>query len=793
MTKATVGALRVDLALDTAAFASGLAKAQSSLKTVGAQMQAAAQRMQSIGTMMTAAITAPLAGLGAIAVAEASEMKDAMGQVEAALASMGAVAGQSLDGLKAKADALAGASLFEDDQILRQVTANLLTFGKIAGSEFDRAQQAALDMATRLQTDLKSATILVGKSLNDPVRGMAALRKAGVQLGEDQEALVRRLAATGDTAGAQRILLAELESQFRGSAQAARDNAPPLVRMQLAFKSMAGDVGKVLLPTLEKAAKAFEGLTDRFGKLSPEMQRMVVIGGVVAAALGPVLVAIGAVTAAVGAIAGSALLPWLAGAAAAVAFASVAFQVWSKELKAIGKALVEALGPMIPPMIKAMQAALEAVRPVAEAVGKVLAWAFGPIVVTALKGLVSAVTSTFEVVGQAFRVIGALIKGDWSGAWNAAGSLIMSVLKGLWRLVEVAFPGITENIRKMVSGVTTWLTGKLFQVLQGVIAKVKAVSDAFFRLYDAVVGHSFVPDLVTETGQWFARLDKLMLQPAQRATARTAEQFEAMRDRVRAAMDNLLTDDERAMLEFRGQQRELRLGLGLPGVDQDAVQQMIQRSIGGYHARGLAMPEGPNIDTSTPELDRVNEMFAQMRERIAASRDAFADAFSGALQDAARGDWRSTLAAVFDNAINGALRSAGRALFDALQLSFGDGGGGWDLGRIGSSIGSLFSRLPKFRDEGTIREGGAGAIDSQLVAFWKSPSERVDIYKPGRDGGAVGSIVRVVPSRYFDVAVEEAAGPVAAKAAAAGTAFAMRAIPAEMGRRGRQQFNGAFG
>lgn len=37
--------------------------------------------------------------------------------------------------------------------------------------------------------------------------------------------------------------------------------------------------------------------------------------------------------------------------------------------------------------------------------------------------------------------------------------------------------------------------------------------------------------------------------------------------------------------------------------------------------------------------------------------------------------------------------------------------------------------------------GGAGGIDSQLVSFWKSPSERVDIYTPGNDAGPMGGVV----------------------------------------------------
>src|SRR5688500_5040070 len=134
MASAVVGALRVTLGLDSAAFSDGLNAAQKHLQGVGRRLQGIGTNMAAVGTGLTAAITGPLVGLGAMAVGEASEMRDALGQVSAALTSMGNVGGRSLDQLKAQADALAGSSLFEDDQILRGVTSNLLTFGNIAGA-----------------------------------------------------------------------------------------------------------------------------------------------------------------------------------------------------------------------------------------------------------------------------------------------------------------------------------------------------------------------------------------------------------------------------------------------------------------------------------------------------------------------------------------------------------------------------------------------------------------------------------------------------------------------------------
>lgn len=56
----------------------------------------------------------------------------------------------------------------------------------------------------------------------------------------------------------------------------------------------------------------------------------------------------------------------------------------------------------------------------------------------------------------------------------------------------------------------------------------------------------------------------------------------------------------------------------------------------------------------------------------------------------------------------------------------------------GGGLGGLLKGLMGFADGGTIMPGGSGGIDSQVVAFRKSPNERVDITKPGQVAGGNG-------------------------------------------------------
>lgn len=149
-------------------------------------------------------------------------------QLKATLSSTNEVAGRSFEQLKQQAAELQKITLFGDEET-QQAQALLLTFTNVRTEVFDRSVPAIQDYATALATasgesvDLKSASIQVGKALNDPVKGVSALSKAGVQFSDEQKIMIKSLVDTGKTAEAQAIILTELETQFKGSAKAAAE------------------------------------------------------------------------------------------------------------------------------------------------------------------------------------------------------------------------------------------------------------------------------------------------------------------------------------------------------------------------------------------------------------------------------------------------------------------------------------------------------------------------------------------------------------------------------------------
>ena len=76
--------------------------------------------------------------------------------------------------------------------------------------------KAVLNFSVALGTDAESAAIQMGKALNDPILGISALGRAGVQFTESQKEMIATLVESGDVVGAQSIILAEFD--YNGAA-----------------------------------------------------------------------------------------------------------------------------------------------------------------------------------------------------------------------------------------------------------------------------------------------------------------------------------------------------------------------------------------------------------------------------------------------------------------------------------------------------------------------------------------------------------------------------------------------
>ena len=215
-----------------------------------------------LGKLGSIAKGAAVAGLGALAaglkfsIDQAIEAERVMAATGAVIKSTGGAAGMTADEIGGLADSLSRMSGI-DDELIQSAENVMLTFTSIGEDVFPQAMEAALNMSVALGTDLQSAVIMVGKALQDPERGMTALRKAGVNVNEEMQKTVKAMLAVGDAAGAQAYILKELSTEFGGAAKAAGDTlAGKLGKAEIAIGNLGEAIGNKLIPVLGDAADA---------------------------------------------------------------------------------------------------------------------------------------------------------------------------------------------------------------------------------------------------------------------------------------------------------------------------------------------------------------------------------------------------------------------------------------------------------------------------------------------------------------------------------------------------------
>lgn len=196
--------------------AGGLGKALDSSLRVAANFTIAVAGVSRAAKAMGAALAVPIR--------LSMEQERVETQLEAVLRSTAHAAGLNADQLKNMASSFQQATTFGDEAVIGAQNM-LLTFTNIGGDGgiFERTTGTVLDMAAALGTDLKQQSIQVGKALNDPIKGVSALGEVGVAFTEDQKEMIKVLVESGETMKAQTLILDELQKEFGGSAEAARD------------------------------------------------------------------------------------------------------------------------------------------------------------------------------------------------------------------------------------------------------------------------------------------------------------------------------------------------------------------------------------------------------------------------------------------------------------------------------------------------------------------------------------------------------------------------------------------
>lgn len=167
------------------------------------------------GVVASAALAAVTAGL-AKGLTDFAEAEKVTQRLNAVLEATGYAAGLTADQLDEFADNMEAATMATAEGV-KSAAAVLATFKSISGDTFLRTLGLAQDLAATIGGDLSSASVQLGKALEDPVNGVSALQRVGVTFSATQKDVIKNMVETGRQGEAQKLILDVLAGQVGGA------------------------------------------------------------------------------------------------------------------------------------------------------------------------------------------------------------------------------------------------------------------------------------------------------------------------------------------------------------------------------------------------------------------------------------------------------------------------------------------------------------------------------------------------------------------------------------------------
>lgn len=344
-------------------------------------------------------------------------------------------------------------------------------------------------------------------------------------------------------------------------------------------------IGDQILPIKMKLVDVVSSLMDKFNNLSPAIQKVIVVGGIIASVLAVVL-------GVVAAVAGGILMFMAVASAAGVALGTVA-GVIAGVVSGIGiligviilvikywdqiTAVVQVFWTVIQPIVMAV---VDFIMKLYSALVEIL-WPAWQTIWVQIQNLIGSVQQQFQAfiawllpawqsIEQAFA--NSWIPGFFNALWTSITTLLLpafgfivttigivanvlmsvlgpaisfiidvitnmvkiitgiiqvflGVITGNWKL---AWEGV-KNIFSGIWGIITSLARNLFKALLGIVQSVVEGIVRFFEwLFDVLVGHSIVPDLVNAIVRWFTGLPGKVLGAIASLVQKVAQVFVKM-------------------------------------------------------------------------------------------------------------------------------------------------------------------------------------------------------------------------------------------------------------------------
>lgn len=146
---------------------------------------------------------------------------------------------------------------------------------------------------------------------------------------------------------------------------------------------------------------------------------------------------------------------------------------------------------LLKPLMHEFKSLWEILKPLVAIIGVVLLGAikiivsiFNDALGPALDMIIGIVSNVIQAIRGFVFIIAGLLTGDWAMAWQGAKDLVAGTFGAIWALVS----GVVMTVVGIIKGFVT------------------GIVDFFVWLYEMIVGHSIIPDMINGIISWFVSL-----------------------------------------------------------------------------------------------------------------------------------------------------------------------------------------------------------------------------------------------------------------------------------------------
>jgi phage-related protein len=422
----------------------------------------------------------------------AKTSNDRIRQISTSMDLFGDDVGKVTDRLIANAEATALQTGMDQNSI-KQTQAKLLTFGALAesagevGGAFDRAMMAAIDLEAAGFGPAEGQAVALGKALNNPIKGMAALGKSGITFTEIEKEKIQALQESGDLLGAQEILLEAIEGQVQGTAAATADMSAQFgvaaSQVKERFGTALSDAfDRIGTPLLEKFFPLAMKAADAFGPLVENAVDFFLSMLEGEGSMSPIIALFKEIIANL-----PELLPMLSDIGLLVReVVAVGFAIFMDILKILVETilpiLMDVFQSLVPVIMELVSAVLELAGPLIDALAPVLPviatlvasliQAFAPLIAAVLPILIKLIEFLTPILIKAGEIIGKILVGA------------INIFTGVMSKFSGFISGFSATFQKIWGGIRTFFQA----VFTGFGIAVEVFQKIFTTIWDAISG-----------------------------------------------------------------------------------------------------------------------------------------------------------------------------------------------------------------------------------------------------------------------------------------------------------------